>query len=171
MSSNANTATVKTGLKAFGLAAAVAVGIVAYGQGLYQPLVMANIGFHPEIPWAAPTMAVLLAGLLAYLSGRGWPKGDHRTSMLFAGLTCLTIMAYTLFDGFGVRHSQSSLGYITSSTPATDDGGWVGLALLGGGAGRIGGQLLATSPIHDAQLPVAIVSAHMLDPENSRVRA
>jgi membrane protease YdiL (CAAX protease family) len=62
---------------AFCLAAAISVSIVAYGQGLWQPLVIANIGFHPEVPWAAPTMAVLLAGLLAWLSGRGWP---NRTS-------------------------------------------------------------------------------------------
>jgi len=57
----------------FGLAAAVSFGIVAYGQGLWQPLVVANMRFHPEIPWAAPTMALLLAGLLAWLSGKGWP--------------------------------------------------------------------------------------------------
>ena len=59
---------------AFGLAAAVSVGIVAYGQGLWQPLVIANMRYRPELPWAAPTMAVLLVGLLFYLSGRGWPK-------------------------------------------------------------------------------------------------
>lgn len=58
---------------AFGLAAAASFVIVAYGQGLWQPLVLANMTFHPEIPWAAPTMALLLAGLLAWLSGRGWP--------------------------------------------------------------------------------------------------
>ena len=34
--------------------------------------------FHPGIPWAAPTMAVLLAGLLAYLSGRGWPRATSQ---------------------------------------------------------------------------------------------
>jgi membrane protease YdiL (CAAX protease family) len=57
----------------FGLAAAVSVAIVAYGQGLWQPLVIANMRWRPDIPWAAPVMAVLLAGLLFYLSGRGWP--------------------------------------------------------------------------------------------------
>jgi membrane protease YdiL (CAAX protease family) len=62
------------GLVAFPLAALVSVAIVAYGQGLWQPLVIASIRFHPEIPWAAPAMAVLLAGLLTYLSGRGWPR-------------------------------------------------------------------------------------------------
>lgn len=65
----------------------------------------------------------------------------------------------------------ASLGYITSSTPATEHGGWLGLALLANGTARIGGQLLAASPIHGEQLAVAIVSPHMLDPENTRVRA
>jgi membrane protease YdiL (CAAX protease family) len=68
----------------FALATAVSLGIVAYGQGLWQPLVIANIGFHPDIPWAAPTMAVLLAGLLSVLSGRIGPKaGADRRRELF----------------------------------------------------------------------------------------
>ncbi|HXA41082.1 MAG TPA: type II CAAX endopeptidase family protein [Phenylobacterium sp.] len=76
--------TIVRGAAAFGLAALVSFAIVAYGQGLWQPLVIANIKFHPEIPWAAPTMAVLLAGLLAYLSGRGWPRAtSERRRELF----------------------------------------------------------------------------------------
>jgi methylglutamate dehydrogenase subunit C len=67
--------------------------------------------------------------------------------------------------------ADASLGYITSSTPATDGSGWMALALLSGGPAHIGGQLLAVSPVHDEQVPVAIVSAHMLDPQNARVRA
>ena len=63
-------------LGGFALAAAVSVGIVAYGQGLWQPLVLANLRFHPEIPWAAPVMAVLLALLLAFLSGRIGPRAS-----------------------------------------------------------------------------------------------
>jgi membrane protease YdiL (CAAX protease family) len=65
----------KSALKAFGLAALISVAITAYGQGLWGPLVIANIRLSPQIPWAAPTMAVLLSGLLLYLSGRGWPAG------------------------------------------------------------------------------------------------
>jgi sarcosine oxidase subunit alpha len=63
------------------------------------------------------------------------------------------------------------LGYITSSTPATADGRWLGLALLGGGRARIGQTLRASSPVHGEHLEVEIVSPHMLDPENTRVRA
>jgi membrane protease YdiL (CAAX protease family) len=70
-----NTAkTIARALGAFGLATAISLAIVAYGQWLWQPLVIANMKFHPGIPWAAPAMAVLLAGLMAYLSGQGWPR-------------------------------------------------------------------------------------------------
>jgi drug/metabolite transporter (DMT)-like permease len=51
-------------------------------------------------------------GIVSLMFGRGWPRGDHRTAILFAGFTCLTIAAYSLCDGFGVRRAQSSLGYI-----------------------------------------------------------
>ena len=64
-------------LSAFGLAALVSLAIVAVGQGLWQPLSVANLHFHQEIPWAALVMAGVLALLLLYLSGRGWP---HSTS-------------------------------------------------------------------------------------------
>ena len=65
----------------------------------------------------------------------------------------------------------ASLGYITSSTPSVELDGWVGLALLAGGRRRFGEHLVAVSPIHDESTDVEIVSPHMLDPENSRVRA
>ena len=63
--------------------------------------------------WQYLGVALVSTGIVSLMFGRGWPRGDHRASILFAGLTCLTIVGYTLFDGFGVRHSQSSLGYIT----------------------------------------------------------
>ena len=65
----------------------------------------------------------------------------------------------------------TSLGYITSSTPATADGSWLGLALVSGGTARTGAQLLGVSPIHDARVRLQLVSPHMFDPENARVRA
>ena len=65
----------------------------------------------------------------------------------------------------------SSLGYITSSTPAVESRGWVGLALLADGRNRIGQTLRAVSSIHDESVEVQIVSPHMLDPENARARA
>jgi heterotetrameric sarcosine oxidase alpha subunit len=64
-----------------------------------------------------------------------------------------------------------SLGYITSATPSAALPGWVGLALLAGGAQRHGKQLLALSPVHGERIAVEIVSPHHFDPENLRVRA
>ena len=65
----------------------------------------------------------------------------------------------------------ASLGYITSSTPSVELEGWVGLALLAGGRRRIGTRLLGSSPIHGESIDLEVVSPHMLDPENTRVRA
>jgi len=66
---------------------------------------------------------------------------------------------------------DTSLGYLTSSTPSVEFEGWVGLALLSGGRQRIGQRLIARSPIHDEAIELRILSPHMLDPENNRVRA
>ena len=66
---------------------------------------------------------------------------------------------------------SASLGYVTSSTPSVGLEGWVGLALLAGGRNRIGTRLLGTSPVHGETAELEIVSPHMLDPENMRVRA
>ncbi|HXB17533.1 MAG TPA: 2Fe-2S iron-sulfur cluster-binding protein [Steroidobacteraceae bacterium] len=66
---------------------------------------------------------------------------------------------------------EASLGYITSSTPSVDLEGWVGLALLAAGRQRIGARLLGTSPIHGESTEVEVVSPHMLDAENTRVRS
>jgi heterotetrameric sarcosine oxidase alpha subunit len=65
----------------------------------------------------------------------------------------------------------ASLGYVTSSTPSVELEGWVGLALLAGGRQRIGSRLLGVSPIHEESVELEIVSPHMWDPENARVRA
>ena len=65
----------------------------------------------------------------------------------------------------------ASLGYVTSSTPSVELEGWVGLALLAGGRQRIGAHLLGASAIHAERVPLEVVSPHLLDPENTRVRA
>jgi sarcosine oxidase subunit alpha len=63
-----------------------------------------------------------------------------------------------------------SLGFITSSTPATEQVGWLGLALVSGGHARHGQRLIAESPMHNESCIVEITSPHHLDPENARVR-
>jgi sarcosine oxidase subunit alpha len=65
----------------------------------------------------------------------------------------------------------TSLGYVTSSTPSVELDGWLGLALVAGGRQRLGQRLMGTSPIHDEAGEIEILSPHMLDPENARVRA
>ncbi len=65
----------------------------------------------------------------------------------------------------------TSLGYVTSATPSVELDGWVGLALVAGGRRRLGERLIGTSPVHDEAVEIEIVSPHMLDPENLRVRA
>jgi heterotetrameric sarcosine oxidase alpha subunit len=66
---------------------------------------------------------------------------------------------------------DESVGYLTSVTPSVEFEGWVGLALLRGGRQRLGARLLARSPVHEEATEVQVLSAHMLDPENTRVRA
>jgi sarcosine oxidase subunit alpha len=66
--------------------------------------------------------------------------------------------------------SDKSLGYVTSSTPSVEFEGWVGLALLRGGRARLGQRLLGVSPVHGESTEIQILSPHMLDPENTRVR-
>jgi sarcosine oxidase subunit alpha len=66
---------------------------------------------------------------------------------------------------------DESLGYLTSVTPSVEFEGSVALALLRGGRERLGARLLARSPVHEEATEVQILSPHMLDPENTRVRA
>ena len=65
-------------LKALFWAAALALVITAYGQDIWAGLVIANLRFRPDIPWAAPLMAGLLALLFLYLGGAGWPRSTAK---------------------------------------------------------------------------------------------
>jgi drug/metabolite transporter (DMT)-like permease len=54
-------------------------------------------------------IAVVVGGIAILVLARGWPRvGD---GLGLAGLTGLTIAAYTVVDGLGVRRSGSSFGY------------------------------------------------------------
>lgn len=63
------------GAAAFAQAAAISVVIVAVGQGAWGLMAMANLKLSPTLPWAPAVMAAVLAGLLAWLAGKGWPAG------------------------------------------------------------------------------------------------
>jgi drug/metabolite transporter (DMT)-like permease len=52
------------------------------------------------------------AGIVSLTFERGLPKGSERHSIVAALLTGLTITAYTLIDGMGVRASGTAIGYI-----------------------------------------------------------
>jgi len=67
--------------------------------------------------------------------------------------------------------ADHSLGYITSSTPSVALGSWVGLALVRAGRRHLGERLLGLAPVHGESTDIEIISPHMLDPENTRVRA
>ncbi len=69
----------KNGVIAFAAAAAISLVVVAIGQGVWGVMAMINLKVSPAVPWAAPVMAVVLAGLLAYLGGRGWPASTSAT--------------------------------------------------------------------------------------------
>jgi len=66
---------------------------------------------------------------------------------------------------------RASLGYITSCTPSAELEGWVGLALVAGGRARHGQQLTAIAPVHGERGLVELISPHMVDAENGRVRS
>ena len=67
---------------------------------------------------------------------------------------------------------KRSQGFLTAVCMASEGPHtWIGLALVEGGAARVGEIMTATSPIHGEAVEVAIVSHHRLDPENARVKA
>ncbi|MDQ0390726.1 2Fe-2S iron-sulfur cluster-binding protein [Labrys monachus] len=66
--------------------------------------------------------------------------------------------------------ARESLGFVTAACPATEDGGFIGLALLAAGAGRIGARLRAADPVRGEACDVTIVAPHFVDPGNLRVR-
>jgi sarcosine oxidase subunit alpha len=71
----------------------------------------------------------------------------------------------------GVSGSGPSQGYVTSICMSAEYPGWVGLALLSGGHGRHGEQVVAASPVYGESVVVTVGSPHRIDPENARVRA
>jgi membrane protease YdiL (CAAX protease family) len=58
----------------FGRAGVVAFTITAIGQTLWGLLVFANLRYAIAVPWAPALMVAILAGLMAYLNGAGWPR-------------------------------------------------------------------------------------------------
>jgi len=61
-------------------------------------------------------------------------------------------------------------GHVTAAAMRIDTGASIALALLEGGRGRSGEQLIASSPTRGKQLPVRVVAPHFYDPEGARYR-
>jgi membrane protease YdiL (CAAX protease family) len=85
----------------FALAGAIAFAIVLCGQTVWGVMAIINLKLDPAVPWAAGVMAALLVGLLAYLSGRGWPKSTSATrKRLFRwNLVSPHIFVWAIFSG------------------------------------------------------------------------
>jgi heterotetrameric sarcosine oxidase gamma subunit len=66
--------------------------------------------------------------------------------------------------------SKDSLGFVTAACPTTQGDGFIGLALLAGGAAHVGKTLHAADPVRDQACDVTIVSPHFVDPDNLRVK-
>jgi sarcosine oxidase subunit alpha len=65
-----------------------------------------------------------------------------------------------------------SQGWVTSVTQSVvQPTGWIGLAMLREGEARIGSTMLAANPLMGEETAVTVVSPHMYDPENQRVRS
>jgi drug/metabolite transporter (DMT)-like permease len=80
------------------------------------PLLVAIAAAPAAGEWLSPLqcagVALISLGIVSLAFERGWPKGDHGRSVLYALATAIFTMGYSVIDGLGVRRSGSALGYI-----------------------------------------------------------
>ena len=62
-------------------------------------------------------------------------------------------------------------GWMTSVAYSPILGHSIGLGFIRRGHERMGEVVRAVSPVHDTEMDVEIVSAHLIDPEGERLRA
>ncbi|MFI4974261.1 MAG: CPBP family intramembrane glutamic endopeptidase [Caulobacterales bacterium] len=77
------------------LAFAASFAITAIGQGLWGVMVMANVKLTPALPWAAVIMPPVLAALVMFLSGRGWPRQGAAARRALVPLAPVSVRAWT----------------------------------------------------------------------------
>ncbi len=90
-----------SGARALMSAILVAFAILAVGQGLWGALVFANTRTSPDLPWAPPLMAVLLALLVAGLGGWIGPRrgAAARRRMMALRPVALEPFGWAVFAG------------------------------------------------------------------------
>lgn len=100
----------------FVMAAIVALLITAYGQGLWGVLVLANLRFHRELPWAAVLMALLLAILILYLAGYGWPASTStaRRALMRWNPVALPVFGWAVVAGIMADIALGAIWIIVS---------------------------------------------------------
>src|SRR5207237_365316 len=145
--------------EAFPFMAASVATIAGVAGRVFRISFSGELAYELAVP-AGHALAVWSAVLEAGKPFGIAPSGLDALNTLRIGLQLVTPQA-----------RATSLGYVTSSTPSVESDGWVGLALVAGGRRRLGERLIGTSPVHDETVEIEIVSPHMLDPENLRVRA
>ena len=65
-----------------GLATLAAFAIVLVGQTLWGVMAIANVKLTPAIPWSVAVMPLVLAAMVAFLTGRIGPKRESRRKMV-----------------------------------------------------------------------------------------
>lgn len=88
---------------AYPIARGVAPVLVAVGSVIFAGQ------FLPLSAWTGIFLISFGIGILVLFNDKA---GSDTSAIVFAGLTGVTIAAYTIVDGLGVRNSQSPLGYI-----------------------------------------------------------
>jgi len=75
--------------------------ILAFGQGVWGALLVANLKTDPAIPWAVPVMALVLWLMWKYLGGSWWPRrtSEARQRYLRAKPVPGPVFAWTLVAG------------------------------------------------------------------------
>jgi membrane protease YdiL (CAAX protease family) len=75
--------------------------ISAVGAGAWTALIGTNLATTPRVPWAIPTMAVVLWSMWQYLGGRGWPgtTSSSRHALLRAKRVSRPVLAWSLLAG------------------------------------------------------------------------
>jgi methylglutamate dehydrogenase subunit C len=62
-------------------------------------------------------------------------------------------------------------GYVTSVVYSPTVGSWIGLALVKGGAGRLGARMRAYDPVRNGDVEIELVSPIFVDPKGERLHA